>query len=161
MDSASGVPAGRLSVVVAGPITFSGSIGSLNQLVSLDVSGGGLTTINDTLNIQSADFHNNTLLGSNLHLTNGQYTFRQKLNSGPGGPSRWNTAGVSTLAAGAVGGDSELASIDAGSSADGAGVERDGGELHPVRGDPSGWIEHRDKPLARSSSGDHLAHVAC
>ena len=89
VDSASGVPAGRLSVVSAGPITFSGSIGSLNQLVSLDVSGGGLTTINDTLNIQSADFHNNTLLGSNLHLTNGQYTFRQKLNSARAAPSRW------------------------------------------------------------------------
>lgn len=114
VDSASGVPAGRLSVVSAGPITFSGSIGSLNQLVSLDVSGGGLTTINDTLNIQSADFHNNTLLGSNLHLTNGQYTFRQKLNSGPGGPFSLDTAGVSTLSLlGAVGGDSELASIDA------------------------------------------------
>lgn len=114
VDSAPGVPSGRLFVQSAGPITFTRSIGSLNQLVQLDVSGGGLTTINDTLNVQTADFRNNTLLGSNVTLQNGQYAFHQKLDSGSGGPYSLGTSAVSTLSLlGVVGGDSRLLSIDA------------------------------------------------
>ncbi|MBX3379357.1 MAG: filamentous hemagglutinin N-terminal domain-containing protein [Phycisphaeraceae bacterium] len=113
VDSTIGPPTGELFVQSAGPILFAKSIGQNNQLVTLDVSGGGVTTINDVLNVQTADLHNNTLLGSNTHLRNGQFTFHQLLNSGPGGPYALDTLAVSTLALlGEVGGTSRLQSID-------------------------------------------------
>lgn len=113
VDSAPGPANGELFVQSAGPILFAKSIGQNNQLVTLDVSGGGLTTINNVLNVQTADLRNATLLGSNTHLQNGQFTFHGTLDSGAGGPYSLDTAGVSTLAMlGAVGGNSELLSID-------------------------------------------------
>ncbi|MBX3388412.1 MAG: filamentous hemagglutinin N-terminal domain-containing protein [Phycisphaeraceae bacterium] len=113
VDSAPGVPTGELFVQSAGPILFAKSIGQNNQLVTLDVSGGGETTINDVLDVQIADLRNNTLLGSNTHLRNGQFTFHQLLNSGVGGPFSLDTLSVSTLALlGQVGGLNRLQSID-------------------------------------------------
>ncbi|MGH7242333.1 MAG: filamentous hemagglutinin N-terminal domain-containing protein [Phycisphaerales bacterium] len=113
VDSGPGLPTGQLFVQSSGPILFVRSIGQNNQLVVLDVSGGGQTTINDVLNVQTADLRNNTLLGSNTHLQNGQFTFHQMLDSGTGGPYKLDTLGVSTFSLlGAVGSNSRLQSID-------------------------------------------------
>lgn len=113
VDSAPGFPTGELFVQSAGPILFARSIGQNNRLLTLDVSGGGQTTINDILDVQTADLRNATLLGSNTHLRNGQFTFHQTLDSGSGGPYTLDTLSVSTLSLlGAVGGNSRLQSID-------------------------------------------------
>lgn len=113
VDSAPGFPTGELFVQSAGPILFARSIGQNNQLLTLDVSGGGETTINDVLDVQVANLRNNTLLGSNTHLRNGQFTFHQLLNSGIGGPYSLDTLAISTLALlGEVGGLNRLQSID-------------------------------------------------
>lgn len=113
VDSGPGLPTGELFVQSAGPILFARSIGQNNALVALDVSGGGLTTINDVLDVQTAHLRNATLLGSNTHLRNGQFTFHQTLDSGLGGPYTLDTLSVSTLSLlGAVGGNSRLQSID-------------------------------------------------
>jgi len=113
VDSAPGFPTGELFVQSAGPILFARSIGENNRLLTLDVSGGGVTTINDVLDVQTADLRNGTLLGSNTHLRNGQFTFHQTLDSGPGGPYTLDTLAVSTFSLlGAVGGNSRLQSID-------------------------------------------------
>ena len=113
VDSAPGFPTGELFVQSAGPILFARSIGQSNRLLTLDVSGGGQTTINDILDVQAADLRNATLLGSNTHLRSGQFTFHQTLDSGTGGPYTLDTLSVSTLSLlGAVGGNSRLQSID-------------------------------------------------
>jgi filamentous hemagglutinin family protein len=113
VDSAPGFPSGELFVQSAGPILFARSVGQNNRLLTLDVSGGGVTTINDVLDVQTADLRNATLLGSNTHLRNGQFTFHQTLDSGSGGPYTLDTFAVSTFSLlGAVGGNSRLQSID-------------------------------------------------
>jgi len=113
VDSAPGFPTGELFVQSAGPILFARSIGQNNRLLTLDVTGGGLTTINDVLDVQTADLRNKTLLGSNTHLRNGQFTFHQTLDSGLGGPYTLDTLAVSTFSLlGPVGSNSRLQSID-------------------------------------------------
>lgn len=113
VDSAPGPATGELFVQSAGPILFAKSIGQNNQLLALDVSGGGATIINDVLDVQIAHLRNDTVLGSNTHLRSGEFTFHQLLNSGLGGPYSLDTLAVSRLALlGEVGGLSRLQSID-------------------------------------------------
>ncbi|MBY0112491.1 MAG: filamentous hemagglutinin N-terminal domain-containing protein [Phycisphaerales bacterium] len=117
VDSGAALPPadrGELFIASPGAITFAQAIGSADALRTLDVSGGGLTTINATIDADNADFRNATELASNVSLRNGSYTFHQTLDSALGGPFALNTLGVGTLTfSNTVGGTRELLSLDA------------------------------------------------
>jgi filamentous hemagglutinin family protein len=121
VDSGAALPPadrGELFVTSPGAITFAQAIGSADALRTLDVSGGGLTTVNATIDADNADFRNATELGSNVTLRNGTFTFHQTLDSALGGPFALNTLGVGTLSfRNAVGGTRELLSLDASNAA--------------------------------------------
>ncbi len=123
IDSAPGVPTGELFVMStnSAPINFANSIGATNRLLLLDVNGANptltTTTINGTLDVGATDLRTRTLLGSDVHLHNGDYTFHQLLDSGPGGPFGLDTAAVANLVFLAdVGSTSPLAFLDAGNA---------------------------------------------
>lgn len=117
VDSGAALPPadrGELFIASPGAVTFAQAIGFADALRTLDVSGGGLTTINATIDADTADFRNTTELASNVTLRNGTFTFHQALDSSLGGPFSLNTLGVGTLAfGGTVGGTRELLSLDA------------------------------------------------
>mgnify|MGYP002784258943 CR=1 FL=1 len=117
VDSGAALPPadrGELFIVSPGAVTFAQAIGSADALRTLDLSGGGLTTINATIDADTADFRNATELGSDVTLRNGTYTFHQTLDSALAGPFALNTLGVGTLSLlDTVGGTRELLSIDA------------------------------------------------
>ncbi len=117
VDSGAALPPadrGELFIASPGAVTFAQAIGSADALRTIDVSGGGLTTINATIDADNADFRNAAELGSNVSLRNGSYTFHQTLDSALGGPFALNTLGVGTLTfSNTVGGTRELLNLDA------------------------------------------------
>ncbi|HEX8876332.1 MAG TPA: filamentous hemagglutinin N-terminal domain-containing protein [Phycisphaerales bacterium] len=117
VDSGAALPPadrGELFITSPGAITFVQAIGSADALRTLDVAGGGLTTINATIDADNADFRNAAELGSSVTLRNGTYTFHQTLDSALAGPFALNTLGVGTLSfLNTVGGTRELLSLDA------------------------------------------------
>lgn len=117
VDSGAALPPadrGELFIASPGAISFAQAIGSADALRTLDVTGGGLTTINATIDADNADFRNAAELGSNVSLRNGTFTFHQTLDSALGGPFALNTVGVGTLSfLNTVGGARELLSLNA------------------------------------------------